>query len=80
MSTAPVRHRPVADASPRAGDLVITYAVAAGLHDSAAREGETVVVRGAYHLDLLEPLVVSFPPVGADGPLAVPGEVRWSSN
>ncbi len=62
------------------GDLVVTYAVPAGVTDTDARTGQTVTVRATYHQDLIVPLVSTFLPRDAGGRLSLVGEVTMVIN
>jgi Flp pilus assembly protein TadG len=62
------------------GDLVISYAVPAGVTDTDARAGQTVTVRATYHQDLIVPLVSTFLPHDAGGRLSLVGEVTMVIN
>ncbi len=62
------------------GDLVVTYAVPAGVTDTDARAGQTVTVRATYHQDLIVPLVSTFLPHDAGGRLSLVGEVTMVIN
>jgi Flp pilus assembly protein TadG len=55
------------------GDLVITYAVPAGVIDADSRVGQRVTVSATYHQDLVVPLIQSFLPKDAGGRLSLQG-------
>ena len=62
------------------GDLVVTYAIPAGVTDTDARVGQTVTVSATYHQDLIIPLISSLLPTDANGRLGLPGEVTMVIN
>jgi Flp pilus assembly protein TadG len=62
------------------GDLVITYAIPAGISDTEPRVGQTVTVRAVYHQDLIVPLIASLLPKDAGGRMGLTGEVTMVIN
>jgi Flp pilus assembly protein TadG len=62
------------------GDLVITYAIPAGISDTEPRVGQTVTVRAVYHQDLIVPLIASLLPKDAGGRMGLTGEVTMFIN
>ena len=62
------------------GDLVVTYAVPAGVTDSDSRVGEQITVRVTYHQDLVIPLVDRLLPHDSGGRLAMSSEVTMVLN
>ncbi len=62
------------------GDLVVTYALPAGVVESDPRTGQKVTVRLVYHQDLIIPLISSLLPQDSGGRLALPGEVTMVIN
>ena len=62
------------------GDLVVTYAVPAGVTDSDARVGQTATVRSIYHQDLIIPIISNLLPKDSGGRLALPAEVTMVIN
>ncbi len=62
------------------GDLVVTYAVPAGVTDTDCRRGETITVRASYHQDLIIPIISSFLPSDGGGRLRLVGEVTMVIN
>ena len=62
------------------GDLVITYALPAGVTSNDPRTGEEITVRATYHQDLVIPLISAFLPQDAGGRLRLTGEVTMVLN
>ncbi len=62
------------------GDLVVTYAVPAGVVESDPRTGQKITVRLTYHQDLIIPMISSLLPQDSGGRLALPGEVTMVVN
>ena len=62
------------------GDLVVTYAVPAGVTDTDPRSGEQVTVKATYHQDLVIPLIGELLPQDAGGRLRLTGEVTMVLN
>ena len=62
------------------GDLVVTYAVPAGVSDTDTRVGQQVTVRATYHQDLIIPLIAQLLPKDANGRLGLTGEVTMVIN
>jgi Flp pilus assembly protein TadG len=62
------------------GDLVVTYALPAGVTDTDARVGQRVTVRATYHQDVIIPIVSNFLPKDAGGRLGMTGEVTMVLN
>jgi hypothetical protein len=62
------------------GDLIVTYALPAGVTDTDARVGQRVTVRATYHQDVIIPIVSNFLPKDAGGRLGMTGEVTMVLN
>jgi Flp pilus assembly protein TadG len=62
------------------GDLVVTYAIPAGITDNDPRTGEQVTVRATYHQDLVIPLIAALLPRDAGGRMQLVGEVTMVLN
>jgi Flp pilus assembly protein TadG len=62
------------------GDLVVTYALPAGVTDTDARVGQRVTVRATYHQAVISPIVSNFLPKDAGGRLGMTGEVTMGLN
>jgi Flp pilus assembly protein TadG len=62
------------------GDIVVTYALPAGIVESDTRTGQKLTVRLTYHQDLMIPMVSSLLPQDSGGRLALPGEVTMVIN
>ena len=62
------------------GDLIVTYALPAGVTDTDARIGQRVTVRANYHQDVMIPLVDNFLPKDSGGRLGLAGEVTMVVN
>lgn len=62
------------------GDLVVTYALPAGVTESDPRTGQELTVRAAYHQDLVIPLISTFLPKDAGGRMQLTGEVTMVIN
>jgi Flp pilus assembly protein TadG len=62
------------------GDLVVTYALPAGVVESDPRTGQKITVRLTYHQDLIIPMIASLLPQDAGGRLALAGEVTMVAN
>jgi len=62
------------------GDLVVTYALPAGIAESDPRTGQKVTVRLTYHQDLIIPMISALLPQDGGGRLALPGEVTMVIN
>jgi hypothetical protein len=62
------------------GDLVVTYALPAGVVESDPRTGQKITVRLTYHQDLIIPMIASLLPQDAGGRLALAGEVTMVVN
>ena len=62
------------------GDLVVTYAVPAGVVDTDSRVAQTVTVRATYHQDLIVPIISNLLPRDAGGRLGLTGEVTMVIN
>jgi Flp pilus assembly protein TadG len=62
------------------GDIVVAYALPAGVTDSDPRTGQQVTVRLTYHQDLIIPGISALLPKDAGGRLALPGEVTMVVN
>ena len=62
------------------GDIVVTYALPAGIVESDTRTGQKLTVRLTYHQDLMIPMISSLLPQDSGGRLALPGEVTMVIN
>jgi Flp pilus assembly protein TadG len=62
------------------GDLLVTYAIPAGVTDTDARVGQQITVRAVYHQDLIIPIIAQLLPRDANGRLGLTGEVTMVAN
>ena len=62
------------------GDIVVTYAIPAGLTDTDPRVAEQITVTETYHQDLIIPLIANLLPTDAGGRLRLSGQVTMVIN
>jgi hypothetical protein len=62
------------------GDVVVTYAVPAGVGDTDTRAGQQVSVRVTYHLDLFLPLISNLLPRDSSGRMPLDAQVTMVVN